>query len=126
MKPFAAICLMRAGLACVYTGTAASQTLKGRVTASNTYYAFYNTTAFSPDGRFSLVAEPNGSRVFVFNHHRYSNNIVAVINTGAEPQKAGVLPEDADAFLRACRETYGLSIDGLILIKRSIRSAGVR
>jgi pyridoxal phosphate enzyme (YggS family) len=38
------------------------------------------------------------------------------INTGAEPQKAGVLPEDADAFLRACRETYGLSIDGLMCI----------
>src|SRR5207249_5103056 len=29
------------------------------------------------------------------------------INTGAEPQKAGVLPEAADEFLRACRETYG-------------------
>src|SRR5881392_3144010 len=30
------------------------------------------------------------------------------INTGAEPQKAGVLPEEADAFLKACRERYGL------------------
>ena len=30
------------------------------------------------------------------------------VNTGAEPQKAGVLPEEADAFLKACRETYGL------------------
>jgi pyridoxal phosphate enzyme (YggS family) len=38
------------------------------------------------------------------------------INTGAEPQKAGVLPEQADAFLRACRETYGLVIDGLMCI----------
>lgn len=36
------------------------------------------------------------------------------VNTGAEPQKAGVLPEAADAFLRVCRETYGLSIDGLM------------
>ena len=27
------------------------------------------------------------------------------INTGAEPQKAGVLPEDADAFIATCRET---------------------
>ncbi len=26
------------------------------------------------------------------------------INTGAEPQKAGVLPQDADAFLAACRD----------------------
>ena len=38
------------------------------------------------------------------------------INTGAEPQKAGVLPEDADAFLRDCRETYGLTISGLMCI----------
>jgi pyridoxal phosphate enzyme (YggS family) len=38
------------------------------------------------------------------------------INTGAEPQKAGVLPEDADAFIGACRETYGLEIAGLMCI----------
>ena len=38
------------------------------------------------------------------------------INTGAEPQKAGVLPQDADAFIRACRETYGLEIAGLMCI----------
>jgi len=38
------------------------------------------------------------------------------INTGAEPQKAGILPEDADAFLTACRETYGLTIGGLMCI----------
>jgi len=38
------------------------------------------------------------------------------INTGAESQKAGVLPEAADDFLRACRETYGLKIAGLMCI----------
>ncbi len=38
------------------------------------------------------------------------------INTGAEPQKAGVLPQDADAFLAACRERYGLTISGLMCI----------
>ena len=38
------------------------------------------------------------------------------INTGAEPQKAGVLPENADAFLRACREDYGLAVSGLMCI----------
>ena len=38
------------------------------------------------------------------------------VNTGAEPQKAGVLPEDADAFLKGCRETYGLEIGGLMCI----------
>jgi pyridoxal phosphate enzyme (YggS family) len=38
------------------------------------------------------------------------------INTGAEPQKAGVLPEDADGFLRACKDDYGLTIAGLMCI----------
>jgi PLP dependent protein len=38
------------------------------------------------------------------------------INTGAEPQKAGVLPQDADAFLAVCRERYGLKISGLMCI----------
>ena len=38
------------------------------------------------------------------------------INTGAEPQKAGVLPQDADAFLTRARETFGLNIEGLMCI----------
>jgi PLP dependent protein len=38
------------------------------------------------------------------------------INTGAEPQKAGVLPEDADAFIAAARNEYGLAISGLMCI----------
>jgi pyridoxal phosphate enzyme (YggS family) len=42
--------------------------------------------------------------------------LFAEINTGAEPQKAGVLPENADAFLRACRDDYGLEISGLMCL----------
>ncbi len=38
------------------------------------------------------------------------------INTGAEPQKAGVQAQDADAFLAACRDRYGLAISGLMCI----------
>ena len=38
------------------------------------------------------------------------------INTGAEPQKSGVLPQDADAFLAACRDRHGLVISGLMCI----------
>jgi PLP dependent protein len=38
------------------------------------------------------------------------------INTGAEAQKGGVLPQDADAFIAACREGYGLAISGLMCI----------
>ncbi|MBR0935199.1 YggS family pyridoxal phosphate-dependent enzyme [Bradyrhizobium jicamae] len=38
------------------------------------------------------------------------------INTGEEPQKAGVAPQDADEFIAACREKYGLQISGLMCI----------
>ncbi|MBR0715299.1 YggS family pyridoxal phosphate-dependent enzyme [Bradyrhizobium liaoningense] len=38
------------------------------------------------------------------------------INTGEEPQKAGIAPGDADAFLASCRDTYGLQISGLMCI----------
>lgn len=38
------------------------------------------------------------------------------INTGAEAQKAGVLPDEADAFLARCRDSYGLEISGLMCI----------
>jgi uncharacterized pyridoxal phosphate-containing UPF0001 family protein len=42
--------------------------------------------------------------------------LFAEINTGAEPQKAGVLPQDADGFLAACHNRYGLVISGLMCI----------
>jgi pyridoxal phosphate enzyme (YggS family) len=38
------------------------------------------------------------------------------LNTGEEPQKAGVAPDEADAFIAAAREKYGLSISGLMCI----------
>ncbi len=38
------------------------------------------------------------------------------VNTGREPQKAGVPPEDADAFLAACARDYGLTVAGLMAI----------
>jgi pyridoxal phosphate enzyme (YggS family) len=38
------------------------------------------------------------------------------INTGEEPQKAGIAPSDADDFIARCRETYGLTISGLMCI----------
>jgi len=42
--------------------------------------------------------------------------LFAEINTGAEPQKAGILPDAADGFLRECHDTYGLAIAGLMCI----------
>lgn len=38
------------------------------------------------------------------------------VNTGEEPQKSGVLPGDADAFIAACREEYGLPVAGLMCL----------
>src|ERR1700739_1095730 len=38
------------------------------------------------------------------------------LNTGEEPQKAGIAPAEADAFIAACREKYGLPISGLMCI----------
>ena len=38
------------------------------------------------------------------------------LNTGEEPQKAGVAPAQADAFIARCREHYGLQISGLMCI----------
>lgn len=42
--------------------------------------------------------------------------LFAQVNTGAEPQKAGVLSEEADGFLTACRNVYGLRIEGLMCV----------
>jgi pyridoxal phosphate enzyme (YggS family) len=38
------------------------------------------------------------------------------INTGEEPQKAGVAPADADAFIARCRGAFGLTLEGLMCI----------
>lgn len=38
------------------------------------------------------------------------------INTGEEPQKAGIAPGDADQFIHACRAQHGLVIEGLMCI----------
>jgi pyridoxal phosphate enzyme (YggS family) len=46
------------------------------------------------------------------------------INTGAEAQKAGVLPQDADAFVARCRDRYGLTIDGLMCIPPADENPG--
>jgi pyridoxal phosphate enzyme (YggS family) len=38
------------------------------------------------------------------------------VNTGEEAQKAGIAPGEADAFIAACRATYGLTVEGLMCI----------
>lgn len=38
------------------------------------------------------------------------------VNTGLEPQKAGIEPKEAVAFVQRCREQHGLAIEGLMCI----------
>jgi pyridoxal phosphate enzyme (YggS family) len=53
-----------------------------------------------------------------------SPKLFVQINTGAEPQKAGVLPQDADAFIKSCSATYGLTIAGLMCIPPADEAPG--
>ncbi|MET0720963.1 MAG: YggS family pyridoxal phosphate-dependent enzyme [Tardiphaga sp.] len=45
-----------------------------------------------------------------------SPELFVQLNTGEEPQKAGIAPSDADAFIARCRDGYGLNIAGLMCI----------
>jgi PLP dependent protein len=45
-----------------------------------------------------------------------SPRLYVQVNIGSEPQKAGILPEEADAFIAQCRDEYGLVIAGLMCI----------
>ena len=38
------------------------------------------------------------------------------VNTGEEQQKAGVMPKETDSFIAACRDTYGLNVQGLMCL----------
>ncbi len=42
--------------------------------------------------------------------------VLIQVNTGEEPQKAGVAPRDADAFIARVRDVHGLSVEGLMAI----------
>ena len=42
--------------------------------------------------------------------------LLVQVNTGEEAQKAGVAPQETDAFVMRCREVHGLTIDGLMCI----------
>jgi PLP dependent protein len=46
------------------------------------------------------------------------------VNTGEEDQKAGVAPQDADAFIAAMRRDYGFEIEGLMCIPPAEEPAG--
>ncbi len=46
------------------------------------------------------------------------------VNTGEEPQKAGVIPPEADAFIALCRGVYGFEVEGLMCIPPEAEPAG--
>lgn len=46
------------------------------------------------------------------------------VNTGEEEQKAGVAPQDADAFVSSMRRDYGFEIEGLMCIPPAEEPAG--
>ena len=51
-----------------------------------------------------------------FNSQQRRPLLFVQLNTGEEPQKAGVAPAEADAFIASCREKYRLPISGLMCI----------
>jgi pyridoxal phosphate enzyme (YggS family) len=59
------------------------------------------------------IAEALAKEIAKQNRHP---TLFVEVNTGEEPQKAGVLPHEADAFIKTCRETHGLTIAGLMCI----------
>ena len=48
--------------------------------------------------------------------HGRCPELLVQVNTGEEPQKAGVIPAEADAFIAAARRDYGLPVAGLMCI----------
>jgi len=46
------------------------------------------------------------------------------VNTGLEPQKAGIAPDDTPAFVKLCRDELGLVIEGLMCIPPAEENPG--
>jgi pyridoxal phosphate enzyme (YggS family) len=46
------------------------------------------------------------------------------VNTGEEPQKSGVAPAQADAFIHACAADYGLRLEGLMCVPPAAEAPG--
>jgi pyridoxal phosphate enzyme (YggS family) len=53
-----------------------------------------------------------------------SPGLYVQVNTGSEPQKAGIEPRETVAFVRRCRDAHGLSIDGLMCIPPADENPG--
>ncbi|SEQ53964.1 hypothetical protein SAMN05216548_105159 [Faunimonas pinastri] len=51
-----------------------------------------------------------------FSRQERRPELLVQVNTGREPQKAGIDPEEAEAFVERCRSVHGLAIRGLMCI----------
>lgn len=45
-----------------------------------------------------------------------SPRLYVQVNTGDEPQKAGITPTESDAFIATCQRVHGLELEGLMCI----------
>ena len=53
-----------------------------------------------------------------------SPKLYVQVNTGSEPQKAGIEPREAVAFVNRCRDVHGLAIEGLMCIPPADENPG--
>ncbi len=53
-----------------------------------------------------------------------STRFYVQVNTGLEPQKAGISPDDTDAFVSLCRNELGLTVEGLMCIPPADENPG--
>ncbi|HWK15795.1 MAG TPA: YggS family pyridoxal phosphate-dependent enzyme [Rhizobiaceae bacterium] len=53
-----------------------------------------------------------------------SPRLYVQVNTGLEPQKAGIDPRDTVAFVTRCSEVHGLTVDGLMCIPPADENPG--
>lgn len=53
-----------------------------------------------------------------------STRFYVQVNTGLEPQKAGISPDDTAAFVTLCRDELGLTVEGLMCIPPADENPG--
>ncbi|OHV67357.1 YggS family pyridoxal phosphate enzyme [Mesorhizobium sp. LCM 4577] len=53
-----------------------------------------------------------------------SPKLYVQVNTGSEPQKAGIEPREAVAFVKRCRDVHSLAIEGLMCIPPADENPG--
>src|SRR5665811_2080392 len=66
----------------------------------------------------SASARPKLARALGEEIERQGNRprLFVQVNTGEEPQKAGLAPDETEGFIALCRDTFNLNIDGLMCI----------